>query len=220
MQNKIRYKYQTLEFGAIDIHVRTLRDRQEFFDKDGIAGKLGISSSQWSLFGVIWPSSEILARYMYQQNLTNKRVLEVGCGIGLTSLLLNHQKVNITATDYHPEVKSYLDLNTELNEDKPIPFFQADWNDKKIEKIEKFDTVLCSDLLYERESGQKLANFVERYTKDECEVIVVDPNRGHLSKFTKAMLECSYVHEKIDPNKVLSLKVPYRGWIHRYIRKK
>ena len=32
-----RVKYQTIEFDNTDIHVRSLRDNQEFSDDDGIA---------------------------------------------------------------------------------------------------------------------------------------------------------------------------------------
>ena len=32
----LRYRYQTIEFGDIDIHLRTLRDRQEYSDDDGV----------------------------------------------------------------------------------------------------------------------------------------------------------------------------------------
>lgn len=38
----LRVRYQTLEFGTADIHIRSLRDNQEFSDNDGAA--LGISS--------------------------------------------------------------------------------------------------------------------------------------------------------------------------------
>ncbi|MGD8802761.1 MAG: histidine kinase, partial [Gammaproteobacteria bacterium] len=54
----LRYRYQTIELNGIDIHLRTLRDRQQYNDIDGIAEKLGISPASWPLFGVVWPSGE------------------------------------------------------------------------------------------------------------------------------------------------------------------
>ena len=110
-----RLCYQTIEFGDIDIHVCTLRDKQEFHDPDGIAEDLGISSATWPLFGVIWPSSLVLAHYIQDRGVGSKRVLEVGCGMALTSLLLNKQGADISATDYHPEVQAYMVRNTLLN---------------------------------------------------------------------------------------------------------
>ena len=40
---KPRLSYQTVEFGKIDIHLCTLRNRQEFHDPVGVAESLGIS---------------------------------------------------------------------------------------------------------------------------------------------------------------------------------
>ena len=54
--SSLRFRYQTLEFGNADIHVRSLRDNQQFSDDDDIALKLGISSATWPLFGVVWAS--------------------------------------------------------------------------------------------------------------------------------------------------------------------
>ena len=57
----LRVRYQTLEFAHTDIHLRTLRDNQEYADVDGIALELGISSATWPLFGIVWASGTVLA---------------------------------------------------------------------------------------------------------------------------------------------------------------
>lgn len=102
-----RVKYQTIEFDNTDIHVRSLRDNQEFSDDDGIAEALGISSASWPLFGVLWDSGLVLAHQINTREFAGKRILEVGCGLALASLLLNHRKADITVTDYHPEVGAF-----------------------------------------------------------------------------------------------------------------
>nr|WP_289054945.1 hypothetical protein [uncultured Psychrobacter sp.] len=50
--------------------------------------------------------------------VAGKRILEVGYGMALSSLLLNHRRADITATDYHPTVEYFLDRNTTLNNNK------------------------------------------------------------------------------------------------------
>ena len=72
-------------------------------------------------------SGRVLAHRMLDFNIDGLRVLEVGCGIGLTSLVLRHRDADITATDRHPEVAGFLDINTRLNELEPIPYHQCDW---------------------------------------------------------------------------------------------
>ena len=99
-----RIRFQTYEFEGFDIHLRTLLDRNQFSDPLGEAEALGISSAQWSLFGVVWDSSQVLAHELQTHSIENKRILEVGCGIGLTSMMFNARHADITASDYHPEV--------------------------------------------------------------------------------------------------------------------
>ena len=48
-----RLCYQTVEFGKTDIHLCTLRDKQEFHDPDGIAEDLGICSAAWPILSPI-----------------------------------------------------------------------------------------------------------------------------------------------------------------------
>ena len=149
----IRYRYQTIEFDQVDIHVKTLRDTQQFNDPDQIAKKLGISSANWSLFGVIWASSKVLADLMSRIDIKGKRILEVGCGVGLASLILNHRKAEITATDYHPEAEQLLLSNTGLNDDADIPFQRVGWDDSASE-LGQYDLIIGSDLLYEQKHAE------------------------------------------------------------------
>ena len=127
----LRVSYQTVEFGKTDIHLCTLRDKQEYSDPEGIAESLGISSSLWPLFGVIWPSSLVLAHHILDYQTEGKRILEIGCGMALSSLLLNKQNADITATDYHPEVELFLKRNAILNEGNVIPFERTSWTDEE-----------------------------------------------------------------------------------------
>ncbi|MBT7951942.1 MAG: methyltransferase domain-containing protein [Gammaproteobacteria bacterium] len=213
----LRFRYQTIEFDKVDIHLRTLRDKQEFLDVDNVAEKLGISSAQWPLFGVVWESSEILAQFMTDFDITKKRILEVGCGIGLTSLMLNQRLADITATDYHPEVGKFLLENTALNKGKVIPFFQTAWGDEDC-GLGKFDLIVGSDLLYERGHAELLSDFIQQHAKPECEVILVDPGRGHHARFSKKMVKLGYLHSQSKPECSDQKAKPFSGQILRYAR--
>ena len=68
----LRLSYQTVEFGKTDIHLCTLRNKQEFHDPAGIAEKLGICSASWPIFGVIWPSSLVLAHFIFDYETGSK----------------------------------------------------------------------------------------------------------------------------------------------------
>jgi predicted nicotinamide N-methyase len=211
----VRIRYQTIEFDKTDIHLRTLRDNQQFFDKNDIAKNLGISSATWPLFGVVWPSSVVLANFMLDYDFANKRILEIGCGIGLVSLLLNSKHADISATDMHPEAGNYLQENTSLNCGKVIPFERASWNNIDTE-LGRFDLIIGSDLLYERENIDNLAYFINKHTKLDSKVVIVDPGRGNHAAFSKKMVTLGYSHNQDKTGDTSYLEKPYNGQILHY----
>lgn len=213
----LRYQYQTIEFGKSDIHLRTLRNRQEYSDDDDIAEKLGISSANWSLFGIVWDSSKVLANYMFEYEFEDKKILEVGCGIALSSLMLNQRHANITATDYHPEAGSFLLNNVMLNEGTKIPFIRTSWADVE-SGLGKFDVIIGSDILYEADHIDLLSDFIHQHAQPECEVIIVDPGRGQHARFSKKMVILGYSHSQGKPENVDYLTKPFKGQILRYLR--
>ncbi|WP_394172128.1 class I SAM-dependent methyltransferase [Thalassotalea litorea] len=213
----LRLNYQTIEFGKIDIHVCTLRNRQEFSDPEGVADKLGICSASWPIFGVIWPSSIVLAHYMLKFDTEAKSVLEVGCGMALSSLLLNKLSTNVTATDYHPEVQTFLDRNVSLNGDADIAFEQVDWAAKS-DNLGKFDVIIGSDLLYEDTHIELLANFINDHSNPECEVIIVDPGRGRKNKLSTRMQAFGFTATQSKPENNDYLPQDFKGHILTYTR--
>ena len=213
----LRVRYQTFEFENRDIHVRTLRDNQQYCDVDGAAEKLGISSATWPFFGLIWDSSLVLAHFMRDFNISGKRILEAGCGIGLASLLLNSRLADITATDYHPEAGNFLMENTKLNHGKIIPFIRTGWEDENV-KLGRFDLIIGSDLLYERNHPAILSGFIDLHVKPVCEVILVDPGRGNHAQFSRNMVKLGYSHSQSRPDDTAYLLKPFRGKILRYNR--
>lgn len=212
-----RLSYQTVEFGKIDIHLCTLRDKQEFYDPEGIAEKLGIGSAIWPLFGIIWPSSLVLAHFIDDYETDSKRILEVGCGMALSSLLLNKQCADITATDYHPESNKFLQRNALLNKDKAIAFERVDWADKN-DNLGLYDLIIGSDILYEDNHIELLANFIEAHAKPTCEVIIVDPGRGRKNKLSSRMIEFGFTSSQQKPTHTDYLDQEFKGYILKYER--
>ena len=215
--SSMRVRYQTIEFDDVDIHVRTLRDKQQYADPQEVASDLGISSASWPLFGVIWLSGEVLAHLMLTYEVEGKKILEVGCGIGLASLVLNHRLADITATDHHPEAEAFLKENVKLNKGTEIPFIRAAWDDKGT-GLGGFDLIIGSDLLYERDHAELLSGFINRHSKVHCNVIIVDPGRGHSASFSKNMLDSGYALNKTTSSRVNTSHDTFTGNILNYSR--
>jgi len=213
----LRVRYQTVEFDNVDIHVRSLRDKQEFSDNLGEADALGISSAQWSLFGIVWESSEILAHEMDHFEIGKKRILEVGCGLGLSSLLLNSRHADITATDIHPEAGNFLAENVRLNKGIEIPFLRTGWKDDS-DGLGTFDVIIGSDILYEQEHIELLSEFINSHAKPKCEIILVDPGRHKHALFSTKMIELGYSHTQHKSEYTTLVSREFKGQVLKYIR--
>ena len=171
MQNYLT-KHETITINNIDFLIRSLKDRQQFYDHEQHAAALGISSATWSLFGVVWPASRILADTLSTCVLDGKRVLEIGCGIALTSIVLHKMGIDITASDYHPLAKEFLDKNVLANNLPPIKFHVGNWEaDNPL--LGEYDLIIGSDILYEPAHSEHVSDFIDCHSSNNTEVIIV-----------------------------------------------
>ena len=218
MQN-YQTKDETITVSNIDYLIHSLKDRQQFYDHEQLAENIGISSATWSLFGVVWPSSRILAATVCVLDFEGKRVLEIGCGLGLSSIVLHGMGVDITASDYHPLAKEFLKENVLRNKMLPIKFQTGNWEtDNPL--LGKFDLIIGSDVLYEPAHAESVSQFIDCHSSDNVEVVIVDPDRGNRAKFTKKMIVLGYAHRFERFNQQGSDEVICKGRILHYQRRK
>ena len=176
----------TVQVGGHPYSLRVLSDHQQFADPDGHGQRMGISSAQWSLFGQLWPAGRLLAQAMHRIDIEGKRILELGCGIGLASLVLRRRGANVVASDVHPLAESFLAYNAALNELPAVHYRQMRW-DRPLPTLGEFDMIVASDVLYERDHASMLAGVVERHARPGIEVVVTDPGRGNSAPFTRML---------------------------------
>ncbi len=195
--------------GVDDLVIRSLLDRQQFADGDGAAERLGISSASWPLFGLLWPSGALLAARLGARPVTpGERILEIGCGLALASLVAHRRGADVTASDRHPLTAHFLAENLRLNGLAPMKYLHGDWEAADApdtsaaagEADAGFDLVVGSDVLYERDASGALARFVCRHAKASSEVWIVDPDRGNQPAFNRRMAEAGFARreERLD----------------------
>ncbi len=184
--------------GGDDLTIRSLLDRQQYFDPLGEAEAAGISSACWPLFGQIWPAARLLADLMQTWDLASHRVLEVGCGLGLASLVIHRRAGEITASDCHPLVETFIEANLALNGLPAMRYATGNW-ERSNPKLGKFDLIVGSDVLYQRDHPAQLADFLQSHAAEESEVLIVDPNRGNRAAFNRGMADHGF-ELRYEPN--------------------
>ncbi len=177
----------TVQVGGHPYRLRVLSDRQQFADPDGHGVRMGISSAQWSLFGQLWPAGRLLAQAMHRIDISGKRILEIGCGLGLASLVLQRRGADVVASDTHPLAEPFLAYNAALNALPAVHYRHMRW-DHPLPTLGEFDLIIASDVLYERDHAALLAGVVKRHARPGAEVLITDPGRGNSAPFTR-MLE-------------------------------
>lgn len=208
---------RTLRFGDHDFLIRSLVDAQQFADPDRHAEHAGISSAQWGLFGHAWPSGQLLAEVMATQDVAGKRILELGCGLGLASLVLRQRGADITASDYHPLAEVFLAYNAALNGLPAVPYRTLQW-DQPNETLGDFDLIIGSDVLYERGHARLLAALLPRHARATSEVLITDPGRGNSGPFVRALVAQGYAATEARSRLVPDELPPFRGRILRFSR--
>lgn len=172
--------------GAADFQIRSLLDRQQYSDPDGAAEREGISAATWSLFGQVWPSAVVLADLMQTWDLRATRVLEIGCGLALASLVVHRRHGDVTASDNHPLAETFLRDNLRRNELPPMKYRQGNWTRDEA-ALGVFDLIIGSDVLYERDHPAQLAGFVDRHAAEHAVILIIDPDRGNRPGFTRRL---------------------------------
>ncbi|HMS85533.1 MAG TPA: methyltransferase domain-containing protein [Nitrospira sp.] len=213
------YEVETTHYqiGPVSYQIRTLRDRRQFSDPDGCAERVGISSATWPLFGIVWPAGLALAEEMSRFPIAGKQILEIGCGIGLPSLVLQQRGADITACDYHPLAEEFLRQNTDLNGLAPIPFFNASWLEPSLE-LGRFDLIIGSDLLYERNHPTLLAGFLVGHAKPTCQILLADPGRHRCGEMSAKLTSQGYGCTKMNLRSCESSTPSHSGRLLNFVR--
>lgn len=141
-------------------------------------------------FGVVWPSARALSSALIErghEGLQGLRILEVGCGLALPSLVAARLGAQVTATDFHPEVPRFLRANLALNGlESRIHYVELDWRSVGA-TLGTFDLVVGSDILYERQHALEVAQALTRFVRPGGEILLADPARPYLQAFSDAM---------------------------------
>ena len=136
----------------------------------------------------LWPSAVALARVVARRPLTGRRVLELGCGLGLPSIAAALGGGRVLATDWSPEAVAMTADNAARN-DAPLETAVFRWDDPPEALGPPWTLVLASDVLYEPRNVGLLLALLPRVTAAAGEVWLSDPGRAPATRFLEAAAE-------------------------------
>ncbi len=133
----------------------------------------------------LWPSAMALARAIARRPLTGRRVIELGCGLGLPAIAAALAGGRVLATDWSPDSVAITARNAERN-GAGLATAVYRWDAPPAQLGPPWPLVLASDVLYEARNVPALLDLLPRLTAASGEVWLADPGRAPAAGFLAA----------------------------------
>jgi len=133
----------------------------------------------------LWPSARALAAHLTRLPLSGMRVLELGCGLGVPSLVAALAGAEVLATDWSADALRFVDLNAARN-GAALETRLVRWDDPRALQDEtSFDLVVAADVLYEQRNVDQLLGLLPEVTAPGGRVVLMDPDRVPAQRFLR-----------------------------------
>lgn len=138
----------------------------------------------------LWASSEELARYLLEEREALRRggartAIELGCGLGLPSIVASSIGFETLATDYYEDALLFAAHNAERAGVSALRTRMVDWTALPPD-LGQFALVLAADVLYEMRYAELVLEVVARTLAPEGVFLLADQGRIALSSFLEA----------------------------------
>jgi predicted nicotinamide N-methyase len=133
----------------------------------------------------VWPSSIILAGKLLGLKGRGKSALELGCGVGLSTLAATSAGFDVLSTDYYEDALDVTRANVFRNLGTIARTRLVDWRHLP-QDLGTFDLVFASDVLYENEYAELLPVLLLGLLAPAGVALIADPGRVAAPVFVEA----------------------------------
>lgn len=201
--NHLKLNLQTVEFQFQDTKLSIYRAANLDELVDQVSDDEFNKDERLPYWAELWPSAIGLSRFVVKNPdlFNHKNILELGCGLGLTSLVMMLQNpASILCTDYDNNALVLARKNFLKNKIKQPHFKWLDWRTPQLDK--KFDCIIASDVLYEKRFFQPLLDLFNNHFDKNGLIIVAEPNRKIAVSFFEKLKAYGYSYsiqfEEVD----------------------
>ena len=136
----------------------------------------------------LWPAATALAEALPDVN--GLRVVELGCGLGVPSLVAAARGAEMTATDWAGDAIELLRVNADRNGLRLV----AEVRDWRLAWPDRFDLALAADVLYEQRNVEPV---LARLRELAPQALVGLAGRPYESEFVRAAGNVELVAERV-----------------------
>jgi predicted nicotinamide N-methyase len=147
-----------------------------------------ISFPYWSK---VWPSAIALSEFILQNPhyIQNKKLVEMGAGLGLPSIVAGRYAADVLCTDYVAEAVAIAQQSAAHNGLTNFETAIIDW--RNLPNDFEADLLLLSDVNYEPSAFDELLQLVNDFLQKGTTIILSTPQRLMAKDFVQPLLEFS-----------------------------
>jgi predicted nicotinamide N-methyase len=172
------FQAHTFDLTAVDDPDVLLDD---LIDQD--PSSIDVQDERLPYWAWLWPSAEELTRVLLAGNLPGegKTAVDLGCGLGLTTLAAMSTGADVVATDYQPDALRFTRLNCLANLGREPDTRVFDW--RQPWDGPTFDFIIAADLAYEKRFFDPLQETFHQLLKPSGSILLGEPNRDIAKPF-------------------------------------
>jgi predicted nicotinamide N-methyase len=143
----------------------------------------------------LWPSAVALAHYVAQRlDLAGRRVLELGCGLGLVGVVAALQGAHVLCTDYEPAALAFAHYNARRNACRQVRVRLVDWRQPALQR--RYEYILASDVVYEARNFGPLVALLQRFLARGGSAVFSEPGRANAVPFFALLRQRGFICQK------------------------
>jgi len=176
--------------GSLLLSVVRPRSAEDLIDEDDYA-----RDERLPYWAELWPSALVLAARVGDLELGGRRVVELGCGLGLPATVAALGGADVLATDWYEEALAFTRANASAAGAR-LETLLVDWREPPPPLLARapVDLVMGADVLYEERNGTALADLLARLLPPGGEALVADPRRPHAAALLDPLRERGWAH--------------------------
>ena len=184
----------TIQLSDREIQLTIVDDPDRFLDKLSREDSDGWLFLPYWIY--LWESAIGLARHISEldRSLSDKCVLEIGCGFGLAGITACQAGAKVVFTDFEHDALLFAKHNAQQNGIDSAIFVQMDWNALCFQ--DKFDVILASDVIYEEQNWQPILSLLQNLLSPDGVAFFSEPNRKNADGFFIRIRDNGFTYQK------------------------
>ena len=168
------------------------------------------ASTPFPFWAKLWPSSLALTAFLQDQPkwVANKKVLEIGAGIGLPSFSISGIVSEVLISDHAKDAVELITKNINVLKLNNARAMMLDWN--QFPDNISADTILLSDINYAPEQFEPLLKLLKRFLNDGSALILATPQRIMGIPFIESLLgyiKETHVHTIMEKQQPIDISI-------------